>query len=120
LSSFAVELHFPEEWDGSGYTIDPYDCYRVFLCLLALRQLHFSNHFLLVYPNRTDWVIQLLIDRSLVVDQVAVEQNKLLIQGQDYQEDRFCRRSASDLIYTGVKVLVAARDESMASAGGKL
>jgi hypothetical protein len=57
---------------------------------------------------------------NYVVDQEAVWQSILLIQGQDCPEDSFCHRSASDLIDKGVKVPVAARDDSRASTGGKL
>ena len=65
-------------------------------------------------------MIRFAIGRSHVVDQEAVGQSILPIRGQDYSEDSFCHRSASDLIDTGVKVPVAARDDSMASTGGKL
>ena len=65
-------------------------------------------------------MIHFSIGRSLVVDQEAVEQNRLPKQGQDYPEDSSCHRSASDLIDMGVGVPVAARDDSMASTGGKL
>jgi hypothetical protein len=67
-----------------------------------------------------DSMIHFAIGRSQVVDQEAVGQSILLIQGLDYPGDSFCHRSASDLIDTRVKVPVAARDDSMASTGGKL
>jgi hypothetical protein len=115
----AVEDHFQEELDDFGYTIGPYDCYRVFLRLLALRFLHFSSRSLLACLKLTDLMIHFAIGRSHVVDQEVVGQSILLIQGQDYLEDSFCHRSALDLIDTGVKEPVAARDDSMASASGK-
>lgn len=115
-----VEVHFQEELDDSGYTIGLYDCCHVFLRLLALRLLRFSSHSLLACLKRADLIIHFSIGRSLVVDQEAVEQSNLLIQGQDYPEDSSCHRSASDLIDMGVGVPVAARDDSMASTGGKL
>jgi hypothetical protein len=115
-----VEVHFQGELGDSGCTIGPYDCYHVFPRLLALRLLRFSSHSLLAYPKLTDLMIHFSIGRCLVVDQEAVEQNRLPKQGQDYPEDSFYHRSASDLIGTGAKVPVAARDDLMASTGGKV